>query len=72
MAQKTQSVPDNPPRRVNTATFAARNLVKPQTVRARYCRTGSYHGIKPTKLANGRQSWPDVQAVAASGPGASA
>lgn len=69
MARKTQSVSDNPPRWIDTATFAARNLVKPQTVRARYCRTGSYHGIKPLKLANGRQCWPDVQAVAESEPG---
>lgn len=41
--------------------FAALNQVKPQTVRARLCRTGSYFGIRPLKLANGRLAWPAVQ-----------
>lgn len=41
--------------------FAAINQVKAQTVRARLCRTGSYFGVKPLKLANGRTAWPNVQ-----------
>ncbi len=41
--------------------FAALNQVKAQTVRARLCRTGSYFGIRPLKLANGRLAWPAVQ-----------
>jgi len=41
--------------------FASLNQVKPQSVRARLCRTGSYFGIRPLKLANGRLAWPDVQ-----------
>ncbi len=41
--------------------FAALNQVKSQTVRARLCRTGSYFGIVPLKLANGRLAWPAVQ-----------
>lgn len=41
--------------------FAARNQVKAQTVRARLCRTGSYFGVRPIKLANGRLAFPDVQ-----------
>lgn len=41
--------------------FANLNQVKPQSVRARLCRTGSYFGIRPLKLANGRLAWPDVQ-----------
>lgn len=41
--------------------FAARNQVKAQSVRARLCRTGSYFGVVPVKLANGRLAWPDVQ-----------
>lgn len=46
---------------LDTDTFAARNQVKGQSVRARVCRTGSYFGITPKKLANGRLAWPDVQ-----------
>jgi hypothetical protein len=44
--------------------FAALNQVKPQSVRARLCRTGSYFGIRPLKLANGRLAWPAVQVAA--------
>lgn len=43
--------------------FAARNQVKPQSVRARICRTGSYFGVRPIKLASGRLAFPDVQVV---------
>ncbi len=50
---------------LDTEPFAARQGVKPQSVRARYCRTGSYFGIKPRKLKNGRLKWPDVQVEAA-------
>lgn len=46
---------------LDTDTFAARNQVKAQSVRVRVCRTGSYFGIRPLKLANGRLAWPDVQ-----------
>jgi len=41
--------------------FAAENQVKAQSVRARLCRTGSYFGVRPLKLANGRLAWPAVQ-----------
>ena len=41
--------------------FAALNQVKAQSVRARLCRTGSYFGTVPKKLANGRLAWPAVQ-----------
>lgn len=41
--------------------FATLNQVKAQSVRARLCRTGSYFGIRPLKLANGRLAWPAVQ-----------
>ncbi|MBY8964302.1 MAG: hypothetical protein MRY81_15800 [Donghicola eburneus] len=32
---------------------------KAASIRVRYCRTGSYYGIKPTKLPNGRLLWPE-------------
>ncbi|MFZ4538625.1 hypothetical protein [Propionivibrio sp.] len=41
--------------------FAALNQVVAQSVRARLCRTGSYFGVRPVKLANGRLAFPNVQ-----------
>ncbi len=29
------------------------------SIHRRYCLTGSYFGVKPTKLPNGRLLWPD-------------
>jgi hypothetical protein len=43
--------------------FAALNQVKAQSVRARICRTGSYFGVVPKRLANGRLAFPAVQVV---------
>ena len=31
---------------------------KPSTIRTRLCKTGSFYGIKPTKLPSGRLLWP--------------
>ena len=44
--------------------FAAINQVVAQSVRARLCRTGSYFGVRPIKLANGRLAFPNVQVAA--------
>ena len=41
--------------------FACLNQVKPQTVRSRLCKSGSYFGVLPLKLANGRLAFPRVQ-----------
>lgn len=49
---------------LSAAQFAAFNLVKVQSVRARLCRTGSYFGVRPVKLANGRLAFPAVQVAA--------
>ncbi len=46
---------------LGTDEFARLNLVREQTVRARVCRTGTYFGIAPQKLASGRLAWPNVQ-----------
>ena len=32
--------------------------IKPQTLRAAFCRHGHYFGIRPAKLPNGRLLWP--------------
>ena len=44
---------------ISTEQFAARQMVKPESVLSRLCRTGSYFGIRPVKLANRRLLWPD-------------
>lgn len=43
---------------VSTETFAAKQLVKQQSVRKRYSQTGTYFGVRPVKLCNGRLGWP--------------
>jgi len=53
-----------------TAQFAGKYFVKPETVRTRYCLTGSYHGIIPRKLLNGRLAWPLPESGADSKVGA--
>lgn len=55
---------------ISTEVFAARRLVKPESVISRLCRTGSYFGIRPDKLDNGRLLWPDdpPQAAAPQAP----
>jgi hypothetical protein len=45
-------------KRRTTEEFASSQLVLAQTVRKRLCETGSYFGITPTKLPNGRLAWP--------------
>lgn len=57
----TQPVPVGDPYTTDTDEFGALQGVKGASVRARYCRTGSYFGITPRKLANGRLLWPHVQ-----------
>ena len=46
---------------LSTAQFAALHHVKPESVRSRICLTGSYFGIRPKTLANGRKAFPDTQ-----------
>ena len=54
---------ENAERRVSTEVFAARNLVKPQSVIKRRCQTGSFHGVLARELASGRLDWPDITVV---------
>lgn len=35
--------------------------VEPQLVRKHYSDTGSYHGVRPTKLPNRRLLWPAAE-----------
>lgn len=44
---------------MTTEEFAARAGVKPNTIRFRLCRTGSYFGIIPEKRPNRMLAWPD-------------
>ena len=61
--QKHPANADSPPG-VTTEEFARLNLVRSQSVVARLCRTGSYHGVRPTKLASGRLLWPAITVIA--------
>jgi hypothetical protein len=47
-----------PPRQITTAQLAENCLVNPNSIRVALCRTGSYFGIRPEKLPNGRLAWP--------------
>ena len=53
---------------LTTEQFAKSVHGKPNTIRTRLCKTGSYYGIKPIKLPSGRLLWPAdaVQALLAS------
>lgn len=46
---------------LSTSEFASMNMVKAQSVRARVTRFGSYFGVLPLKLVNGRTAWPAIQ-----------
>lgn len=43
---------------ISTADLARQALTKPNTIRVRLCETGSFYGIRPLKLPNGRLLWP--------------
>lgn len=43
---------------LSTDELAAAIRGKPESIRVRLCREGSYYGIRPTKLPNGRLLWP--------------
>jgi len=45
---------------MNTENFAARLGIKPQSVRARLSRFGSYYGVIPQTGPNGRHVWDDA------------
>jgi len=42
-----------------TESLSADIGVKPNSIRVRLCRTGSYFGLRPKKLPNGRLLWPE-------------
>jgi hypothetical protein len=44
--------------RLTTEQFASINGIRPQSVRVRLCRTGSYFGVIPRRSLNGRWLWP--------------
>ena len=46
---------------ISTSELARLLHIKPASIRHRYCLTGSYFGIKPIKLPNGRLAWPQDQ-----------
>ena len=49
---------------VTTEQLATLIHGKPNSIRTRLCKTGSFYGIKPTKLPSGRLLWPAAQVQA--------
>lgn len=56
-------------RRITTEELATALAIRPQTLRKRYCQTGSYFGLRPSKLPNGQLRWPadSVEVLVAGG-----
>ncbi|MDN5872308.1 MAG: monooxygenase [Nitrococcus sp.] len=46
------------PHGISTAQLAAAIGGKPESIRVRLCRDGSYYGIRPARLPSGRLLWP--------------
>lgn len=44
--------------KLTTEALGSHIGIKPASIRARVCRTGSYFGLRPEKLVNGRLLWP--------------
>jgi hypothetical protein len=44
---------------MNTEQLAAALHIKAQSIRHRFCTTGAYYCLRPTKLPNRRLMWPD-------------
>jgi hypothetical protein len=45
-------------REMTTGELATAIGVKPESIRVRLCRKGSYFGLRPRKLENRRLLWP--------------
>jgi len=43
---------------LTTAQFAQALAMNAQSIRKRFSQTGSYFGIRPNKLPNGKLRWP--------------
>jgi hypothetical protein len=43
---------------ISTEQLAGIAKVRPATIREHYSRKGSYYGLTPRKLPNGRLDWP--------------
>lgn len=52
----------HPQTKYSTEEAAAALGIRPQTLRASYCRTGSYFGVVPTKMPNRMLRW-DAEAI---------
>ncbi|MBH0026089.1 hypothetical protein I6F53_03740 [Pseudoalteromonas sp. SWN29] len=44
--------------RITTEQLGYAVHTKPNSIRTRLCKTGSFYGIKPIKLPSGRLLWP--------------
>ena len=44
---------------MTNSQFAQKVGIRPESIHARVCRFGSYFGVVPQKLPNGRLFWPN-------------
>jgi len=60
MKDKKSSLPNGvePGSFLSTVELAGGVKSTPASIRTRLCQTGSFHGVKPYKLPNGRLLWP--------------
>ena len=66
---KQQALPNAASAGLTTEELAAALSVKQDTLRKRLCQTGSYFGLRPKKLPNGKLRWPadSVEALVCKG-----
>lgn len=57
MTQNTNSAPFVETAMISTEEFARAIKCEPASIRKRYSMTGTYYGIRPTKLPNRRLLW---------------
>ena len=63
MKASTSAVPSGLPAvKLSTDELAGLLRVKPQTVRAGFCRKSNYLGLRPVKLPNGMLRWDLAEA----------
>lgn len=58
MKDTANHMPAEAPRMLTTKELASKLSMEPQSIRKRLSQTGSYFGVRPTKLLNRKLYWP--------------
>lgn len=56
--ERMHSAPAPAARGLTTPELAQAIGIRPDSLRVHLCRRGSYYGLRPTRLPNGRLLWP--------------